>query len=302
MTSADRQAGLFPAMLKYWRGKRGLSQLDLALTAEVSSRHLSFLETGRAKPSQAMVLRLACALDVSLRQANAMLRAAGFPARYPEPGPDRLPAQLVEALALMKAHHEPYPMLVLDRRYDILDMNAGAAALFGALLRPQDPAHDTQPHDAQPHDTQPHEQDQADEPQGPARHNLARLTFSQALRGTLLNAAQVRQALLWRIQREVLDEPDEGPLAELLEELLQSPTIDPAWRDVDLASPSSPLLDVHLRVGQQELRFMTMVTSLQAPQTVTLDELRIETWFPMDAATTLACTQLGAPSDEPPAP
>lgn len=265
------RAGLFPALLKHWRGLRGMSQLDLAGAADVSSRHISFLETGRAAPSAEMVLRLAAALDVPLRQANAMLRAAGHEAAFSEPGLDHgLPPEIAEALRLLKAQHEPLPLVIIDRGYDVVDMNEGAMRLFTALLPP----------DATP---------------GPERLNLARLTFDpEGAARAVINFDEVGRALLWRIQREVLAEPENTPLHQLLDELLAMPTVAEGWREVSLTTASSPALVVHLRVGEHELRFLTMVTAFQAPQQVLLDELRIETWLPADAATVAACHALAA--------
>ena len=109
------RGGLFPALLRHWRTRRGLSQLDLALAAGVSSRHVSFLETGRSAPSADMVVRLARALEVPLRQVNAMLRAADHPPRYAEASTgEPLPEPVRATLALMKAHHDPFPLVVLD--------------------------------------------------------------------------------------------------------------------------------------------------------------------------------------------
>ncbi len=259
---------LFPALLRHWRNKRGLSQLDLALAADVSARHISFLETGRSLPSPQMVLRLGATLDVSLRHANEMLRAAGHEAVYPEPSVEQgLPEAVSEALSLMKTHHEPFPLLVMNRAYDLLDLNAGALTLFQAVL-PQPEA-------------------------GVGPMNLARLTFDPSgARSSIANFDEVGSALLWRIQREVLAEPDDGPLRALLDDLLEMPTVDEHWRDADLSVPSTPSVLVKLRVGEQVLQFMTMITALQAPQTVALDELRIETWFPTDTATADACRAL----------
>jgi len=261
---------LFSALLKHWRGKRGLSQLDLALAADVSSRHISFLETGRSSPTADMVVRLATSLEVPLRHVNAMLQAAGHEPVYPEPDPQRrLPDEVDRALQLMKTHHDPFPLVVLDRTYEVVDLNAGALAVFGALLSHSEPSE--------------------------APLNLARLTFDpQGARAAVVNFDEVGRALLWRIQREVLAEPDHGPLRELLDELLAMPTVDDDWRDADLTIPASPALVVHLRAGEHDLRFLTMVTALQAPQMVMLDELRIETWFPADDATTEACRVLVA--------
>lgn len=259
---------MFPALLKHWRRQRGLSQLDLALAAGVSSRHVSFLETARATPSIDMVLRLAAALDVPLRHVNAMLQAAGHEAVYPEspPGQD-LPDEVDAALKLMKEHHDPFPLVVIDRSYDVVDLNAGARAVFGAVV-PNIEA--------------------IGEPL-----NLARLTFDpRGARDALLNFDEVGRALLWRIQREILADPGDGPLRDVLEEILAMPTVDDDWREADLGIDASPALFVHLEVGGAGFRFLTMVTALQAPQTVALDELRIETWFPTDAATADGCRKL----------
>ena len=108
-----KNSGLFPALLKYWRRQRGMSQLDLALAADVSSRHISFLETGRAQPGEEMVLRLAATLDVPLRKQNELLRAADFPERFKEPSLDgEIDPTIERALGLMMAQHEPFPMMV----------------------------------------------------------------------------------------------------------------------------------------------------------------------------------------------
>lgn len=269
MPDVDHRAGLFPALLKHWRGQRGLSQLDLALAADVSSRHVSFLETGRSTPSAEMVLRLAAALDVPLRHVNAMLQAAGHDPVYPEPAPGQaLPDEIAGALQLMKDHHDPFPLVVIDRAYNVVDLNAGAFAVFGAVVADLEKA-------------------------GAVGLNLARLTFDpNGAQKALVNFDEVGRSLLWRVQREVLTDPDDGPLRDLLDELLAMPTVADDWRDADLTVPSSPALVVHLRAGDRDLRFVTMVTAFQAPQAVLLDELRIETWFPSDAATAAACRAL----------
>lgn len=133
MPHLDHHAGLFPALLKHWRGQRGLSQLDLALGADVSSRHISFLETGSSSPSAEMVMRLAATLGVPLRHVNAMLQAAGHTPVFEESG-NALPVAVVQALSLLKAHQEPHPLIVIDRAYRVRDLNYGALALLTVLL------------------------------------------------------------------------------------------------------------------------------------------------------------------------
>lgn len=277
MPHPDHRAGLFPALLKHWRRQRGLSQLDLALAADVSARHVSFLETGRSTPSAEMVVQLASSLGVPLRQVNALLRAAGHDPVYDE-SHDALPAAVTDALSLLKAHQEPFPLVVVDRTYRVLDLNRGALALFGAVLG-------------------------TGAPEGPVDAsaiaaldlNLARLTFDpNGAQPSLANFDQVGRELLWRIQREVLADPDDGEMSDLLDELLALPTVDPGWRQVDLLVPSDPALVLHLRADGLDLRFLTMITAFQAPQNVAVEHLRIETWFPYDEPTAEACRALAA--------
>ncbi len=128
---------LFPALLKFWRGRRGLSQLALALEADVSTRHLSFLESGRASPSEEMVLRLASVLGVPLRDQNDMLAAAGFAARFAEPG--TIPDEIASAIEQMSSQHEPYPLMVLSLDGTIVRQNRSATRLFGQLMAPAGP-------------------------------------------------------------------------------------------------------------------------------------------------------------------
>lgn len=283
MPERDPRVGLFPALLKHWRRQRGLSQLDLAVAAEVSTRHVSFLETGRSSPSAAMILRLAAALSVPLRHVNAMLTAAGHEPVYAA-ADEPLPAAVADALALLKAHHEPYPLIVVDRSYRVRDLNHGALALLGALLGPPAAGDDA---DAGP--------DPDPDPAAAARGlNLALLTFDpRGAQPFIANFAEVGRALLWRVQHEVLAAPDDGPLRELLDALLAMPTLADDWRDVDLTVPASPALVLHLRRGPLDLRFLTMITAFQAPHNVAVEELRVEMWLPYDDATAAACRGLG---------
>jgi transcriptional regulator with XRE-family HTH domain len=271
----DHRTGLFPALLKHWRRQRGLSQLDLALAADVSARHVSFLETGRSSPSPEMVVQLATTLGVPLRQVNALLRAAGHEPVYEEDD-DVLPAGVLDALSLLKEHQEPFPLIVVDRTYRVRDLNRGALLLLGAVLGTPAP----------------------DGPVGASTIqalglNLARLTFDpDGAQPHVANFDEVGRQLLWRIQREVLADPDDGEMRDLLDELLALPTIHPDWRQVDLLVPSDPALVLHLRTDAAELRFLAMITAFQAPQNVSVEQLRIETWLPYDEATARACREL----------
>lgn len=261
--------GLFAALLRHWRTRRGLSQLDLALAADVSSRHVSFLETGRSSPSAEMVLRLAAALDVPLRHTNAMLRAADHPPRYPEPEPgEEIAPQVRSTLELMKQRHEPFPLVIIDPTYEVLDANAGAAAVLGAALG-------------------------ATGGLELGSLNLARVTLDPAIGGLVIaNHADVARELLWRMQREMLADPDNAGLRELLDELLDLPGVDPDWRRPDPTTPSAPTVELQLRVGSETWGFLLVVSTLQAPLDVGLSELRIEQWFPADELTAARCLTL----------
>lgn len=277
MTESDRRPGLVPALLKQWRAQRGLSQLDLALLADVSARHVSFLETGRSLPSAEMVLRLGAALGAPLRQVNTMLVAAGHEPAFDETD-DRLPAPVAEALELVKAHHEPYPVIIIDPTYTVLDANRGALAVLSAMAGMAPPATHPAPEEIRA-----------------LGMNLARLTFDPlGSQPFIANFDEVGRDLLWRIQREVLADPADGDLRALLDELLALPTISDRWREVDLSVPSEPALVLHLHRGPLELRFVTTVTAFQAPQNVSVEQLRIEQWFPYDDATAAACRDQAA--------
>src|SRR5262245_14219477 len=215
----------FGDLLRRWRCVRRLSQLALAIEAEVSTRHLSFLETGRAQPSREMVLLLAGVLDVPLREQNALLVAAGFAPLYHETAL-AAPAlsQVRRALGFMLTQQEPYPALVVDRHWNLLMQNEGAQRLFGLFL------------DREAAATVP----------GPP--NAARLTFHPCgLRPYITNWEALAGPLIQQMHRAavggILDEGTRG----LLEELLAYPGVPARWRQLDPEAHSMPLLPLALR-------------------------------------------------------
>jgi transcriptional regulator with XRE-family HTH domain len=263
-------ARLFSALLRHWRTRHGMSQLDLAVAADVSSRHISFLETGRAQPSREMVLVLAAALGVPLRDQNVLLDSAGFPPAFPEPPlGGGMPPAVEQAIERMLAHHEPFPMVVLTRTYDVLRMNAGAARLLGRLVL--DPsALGTPP-------------------------NLLRALMDPRLtRPFVADWERTARMLLARIHRESLQHPSDGPLVALVEDLMAYPDIPESVRQPDLSLPSDATFTLRLRRDDLELAFLTTMTVFNAPQNVTLDELRIESYFPLDDATARVCDRFAA--------
>ena len=260
---------LFCALLKYWRAQRGMSQLDLALAADVSPRHVSFLESGRANPSEDMVLRLMGTLGVPLRDQNEVLRAASFTPRFLEPPLEAVDPCIDFGLTMMLHQQEPFPMTVMNLAYDVLRSNHAASAVFLHFVR--DPA------------------------SLPTPLNLYGLVFDPQLgRPFIQNWQHVGRHMVARLHREALSRPQDGRLWALLERVLAFPDVPQAWRHPDFSSISEPTLSLVLERGPLVLRFFMVVTMFSAPQQITLEELRIESYFPMDEPTRLACEGLAA--------
>ena len=252
-------AGSVGSLLQYWRKARHLSQLALATEAEISPRHLCFVETGRARPSREMVLLLASVLDVPLRERNALLLAAGFAPVYR--ATDLEAPQLATVRAALDAilrQQEPFPAVVLNRHWDLVTGNAAASRFFGYLL---DGAAN-----------------------GPS--NVIRLMFDpRGLRPLICNWPEVAEALVRRIHREAVGGvPDEG-IVRLLEEIFAYPDVPPRWRSADPEAPVMPVVPVRFRKGERTFSFFSTVTTLGTPQDITLQEIRIECFFPEDGDT-----------------
>ena len=261
-------SALFPALLKYWRNRRGLSQLDLALAAEVSPRHVSFLETGRSRPSQEMILRLGSTLDVPLREQNAMLRAAGLEEAFADPGPETPFAPAVErAIDRMMAQHEPFPLVVFDRKYDIVRLNEGASRLLPLFVA--DPGALEPPLNA-----------------------MALLFDPRGARPFVEDWPQTARSMLSRLHREVLASGGDAELGALLNRILELPDVPASWKQPDFGIPSEPTLMVRLHRDPTRVAFLTTVTTFSAPQNVALEELHLESWFPLDEKTAETCTRL----------
>jgi len=248
----------FGDMMKRWRTSRRLSQLDLALNAQVSARHLSFIETGRAKPSRQMVIQLAEALDVPLRDRNALLQAAGFAPIYRETALDAPEmAHMKSVLQFILERHEPYGAVVLDRHWNIL-MSNQAMGRFAPFI--EDPASGGNP------------------------TNVMRLTFHpRGFRPYIVNWPEVAAPLLQRLQREAAASWADTGSSDLLREMLSYPGVQQDWANADVER-SSLLLPVHLKKGDVEVKLFTSIATLGTAQDITLHELRIETFFPADKA------------------
>ena len=236
-----------------------MSQLDLALAVGSSARHVSFIETGRAQPSRDMVARLAEALDVPLRERNALFAAAGFAPLYRDSG---LGAEALagarRALDFMLAKQEPYPALVMNRLWDIVMANEAATrslTLLGAM-----------PADARP-------------------PNALRMIFHpDGLRPCIVDWEEVARRTLARAHREALAAPGDPAVTALIEEMLSYPGVPRDWRKPGLA-PELPVVPVTLARGSLRMAWFTTITTFGTAQDVGLHELRIESFFPADEAT-----------------
>lgn len=248
-------ASPFGDQLRRWRQHRRLSQLDLALDAEISTRHLSFLETGRAAPSRDMVLKLSEQLDVPLRERNALLNAAGFaPLFHERPLSDDAMAPARRAVELVLKGHEPYPAIVVDRHWNMVMANEAVRGLLTGAA-PALLAHPC---------------------------NVLRLSLHpDGLAPRIANLGQWRAHLLERLRRQIAASAD-PVLVELMEELLAYPASQDHHGEDEFASVAVPL---KLVLDGGVLSLFSTATVFGAPSDLTLAELALEAFFPMDDAT-----------------
>lgn len=261
VSTADSTTAPFGALMRQWRRRRRLSQLDLAIVADVSSRHVSFIETGRAVPSRAMVLRLAAVLEVPPREQNQLLLAAGLAPEYAERSLDEPEMAAVRAgVECVLAAYYPYPCLAVDRGWNIVRANAGTALLLDGVA-----------------------------PHLLVQPNALRMSLHpEGLASRIRNLAQWRHHVIERLRREVtaVGTPD---LAALLAEIESYPG---GTEDADdLGGVAVPL-----RLAATDgsvLSFLSTVTTFGTALDLTAAELSIEAFLPADAATAAA---LSAPS------
>jgi len=252
--------------LRGWRERRRVSQLDLSLQAGISARHLSFVETGRSKPSSNLILRLSEELDVPLRERNALLLAGGFAPAYPEHGLDSPPLSAVtEAMRQVINAHMPNPALAVDGHWELIDANEAVNLLTDgtapALLEPP--------------------------------VNVLRVSLHpDGMAPRIANFAVWRQHVLFRLRRQA-DRTGDPFLAELHEELSGYPGGGDV-RELDGAGEAADVvLPIRLRVGDAELSFLSTTTVFGTALDVTVAELAIEAFYPADAGTAVKMRALG---------
>jgi transcriptional regulator with XRE-family HTH domain len=255
----------FGVLLRQWRAVRRISQLTLALDANISTRHLSCVETGRAQPSPEMVVRLAEALEIPLRERNTLLLAAGYAALYRKTSLDAPEMEAARhAVDLLLRQQEPYPGIVIDRYWNTLRMNSGMKHFFARFpicesVKP---------------------------------HNGVRFVFHpKGLRPFIENWESVAARIIQRVHREAVANPSDETMKCFLEELLSYPAVPSRWRVLNVNDSPSPFLTLNYRWNNSTLRFFSTIATFGSPQDVALQEMRIESFFPADEATRTALTE-----------
>jgi len=247
-------------LLKEWRGRRRRSQLDLAVEVGVSTKHLSFVETGRAKPSRELLLTLARHLDVPLRDRNSLLLAAGYAPRYHETSiDDPVSAHVRASLERLLSTHDPYPGVVLDRQWNVVLANQAASNLLAGV-----PAELLTP-----------------------RVNVFRVSLHpQGLGAITINFAEWADYMLGQLRRVVMMSND-PELAEIEQEILAYPNVVEHLASAQPTAGDEPplLVPCRLNMGGVELSLFTTLTTFGTPRDITLDELAVELFFPADDVT-----------------
>ena len=264
MTSALAKATPgFPDLLRSWRKINKISQGALSLETGISQRHLSFLESGRSSPSRAMVIRLAEALHLPLREQNALLQAAGYAGEHLERRlDDNALKQARHALDIMLKHHDPYGCIVIDRNWNLVMMNDATVRFFSHFVDPVTVWADV----------------------GGDQPNMMRVTLHEkGFRPYIENLNDFAGYFLRQLEQELANNPFNREAREMLDEFRGYGLVPEIPRTE--GSLAAPFLPMKLRKGELQLEIFTMVSTFGTPQDVTLQELRIETFFPANEVT-----------------
>lgn len=254
------------ALLREWRAARRLSQMDLALDAGLSTRHLSCIETGKAQPSREILGRIADTLEMSLRERNGLLVAAGYAPRYTESAlanPELAPMR--RAIEAMLKQQEPYPAFLMNRHWDIVMANDAAVRMNRWLLGGRDSPH---------------------------RNMLHHAFDPQDLRSVLANWEEIAGQLLAHLHKLVATAPNDSKARTLLDEVLAYPGVPQQWRLRNLSAVPAPLMETVFERDGQRVAFFSTITTFGTPRDVTLEELHIESCYPADEASARFCRAL----------
>ncbi len=249
-------------LLRHWRNIRGKNQLDLSIQAELSQRHISFIESGRSVPSRQVLMKIAQALDVPLRDRNVLLLSAGYAPAYSQAAWNSGQMQSVtRALERILRRNEPFPALVMDRYWNVLMTNEATPRFFNCFI---------------------------DMSQRTGPQNILHLLFDpKGMRPFVDNWEEVAGSLIQRVHFEAVGRVIDEGTKELLAALRAYPSVrtdDRANQRSD-PGPITPMIPISFRKGDTVLNYFSMVTTVGTPQTVAAQELRIESLFPADEAT-----------------
>lgn len=260
--SAESPASELGGLLRQWRSTRGRSQIDLSLDTGVSQRHLSFIESGRSAPSRETLVAIAEALDVPLRDRNALLLAAGYAPIYSEKAWDASEMQgLTQAIQRMLRQQDPFPAVVMDRYWNALMTNESAPRFFKSFI------------------------DLASF-KGP-RNLLHFLFHPHGVRPFVKDWESLARSLIQRVHRESIGRVVDTKTRQLLMELMEYPGVKSEWRNpaVPDIAPVRPVIGYSFNWNGRVLNYFSMVATVGSPITVAAQELRIECWFPSDPET-----------------
>ncbi len=251
----------FGEQLRYWRKSKGFSQLDLALDAGVSSKHISFLETGRNKPSRKMVLLLSSTLELPLRNRNELLLSAGFSENYSRTLIHKKEMESIRnILDMMLAKHEPYPAIVLDWDWNVLMGNRSYNNMLKWMKSLQAGFSSSS--------------------------NIVELIFDpKGLKPFISNWEEVASSVIQRLHREKMENKNRHKI--LLERLLSYPGTPSHWRSLNFKKSSEPIIYVEFKIEEVSLKLFTTLSSFGTPIDVTSEEIVIEQYFPADEITKL---------------
>ena len=266
MQSISNQQTTFGNLLKYWRKLRKFSQLDLALASNVSQRHISFLESGRANPSQEMILQLATVLDIPLREQNVMLTTAGFAPIYSESdlsSPEFEPIRKALDFILLSQTHSP--VLIMDRYWNLIQTNPISEQLINWLIDSE----------------KLQKYFYIDK-----KINLMRMMLHpRGLKPFVSNWEEIVSHLIKRVYREAIADNNNQQPQQLYQELMTYPDVPQLWKLSHAQTWQIPLLTVKFFKDGLNLNFFSAIATLGTPQDIMLQELRIETLFPVDEIT-----------------
>lgn len=256
-------------LLRKWRSMRNLSQLDLAEKAETSARHISFIETGRGRPSKGLLMRLADVLEIPLRARNTLLESAGFASCYSETGLSEPEMEQVRKTLEFICHAtEPYPAMIIDRYWNILMANDAMKCISEIFVA---------------------DSDMLDE----EGINLMRLVLHpRCWRKNIQNIVEFEPYMASRVSRALNTDPQDKKMRALWEEVCSYSDQDETSSSDSWDSLPQLLKPLHIKNNGVELKLFTTIATLGAPQDITLQELRIECGFPVDKASEKCLQQL----------